>query len=1704
MTSGMFSTVTSLPSCIKGKDGTNCYNSVLAMSTTFNLPRDTPLHTSMFTNANCKQGVLISGTELVTTVLHGEFDLENGPNCIHQIQGISASILDNTENVQNKSFSFHTSQNVVSSISSAIDHQRRIQSSFLATPFLPSQTRETQTDQLIESSKVFKANEINLSSSHSCETLLTSSFLNQHHSSSLRSFDNKKSTVSPVDFSSPEVIIINPLLTLRPLTTLVSSEGNYLYNPTVTIFTQPETFSVLEPFVATSLTMSISPITLNATALPSSPIALNATALPSFSSALNATALPSPIALNATAIPSSPIALNATSLPSFSIVLNATALPSFSIVLNATALPSPIVLNATAIPSSPIDLNATTISSSPIGLNATTISSSPIALNATAISSSPIVLNATALYSSSVASSSPSYDPIIDFELNTQIFSPQKECRTSLGLQLYTNSKESGFENLLHKCWDILCSEDYPMIYYTDVTEQKTYWFEKSTKACFDSIRPKSKTDYSGISTKARIDKNSSFILLKPSCVQSKGLSYIENTQTEFPFLPLSCRTYLCQVGADILYYGGIPSVLVQPSAFSGLNISACMHEIHKMYHDKKNSLEPESVSVYSFDKYPLESPCPTTIVFRIQKSGTHLIIPFRASWCPPLSRDTWNDLFFSFYQLFQRGKGYRFFKCLSDKSRNWEYHTNRYNSLFQYLLKRNITFPEFPEPCIDFVCDSEIEITHVNQPGDVNGNFWLSYVKYCSKTQCKSLASKLKQCQNETNTKNATDIAKIYYPLGNEIKDYFLYLTQSWSCPNGNGGGGEGQLRAEASANLWLKSPSLFFSCAELLCKAVLQRTVRYEIIAQLVNPNNTIDATACYKHASPSDMYSDGIISIFSFFVNETRNKILFIISEQTIVTKSIGLLGSLYSRSKLELTKCCHRFPLRITQYTYNGVMYYNCYGSNSSLLRFHNCLSEKDIWSVIKIKEELHLVIFRQSQITEYQKKFFEWLAAMDAKLSKISQEFILNQLSFGTHVMVNNIIFAFNFKDNRHRAFITFVSDLQKSEFHCISSDYFTVCSNGSNIFPNSWRTIGYLVIIHNCSVTVTDWDKIVLLLITQFQDSGFTIDYLCQKNTVVIAVQAPSHQVTYSTKGSAEESENVLQMLKTASPSWTWKRDIIIRPWNTLISNGWCVHISDPTYIQHYLGMAACIYYSKNNISIFLQVPSRVYRIDVFPLTHGNKSSVISSFTSLNDIIKWHKTLIITSSDIHSSKEIVLHSLDSAPVYPELTQFYSQNEEGTISSVKVFTKIMIRAMLTNNSQCFEDLIKKRFYYYQSDDMSIIGPIMEDFTGSSCFLSLPIRTMEMLQFYLKHNMTTCNKFWTSCFYNMIITYLKNPPVAIDWDYLPSYCKAKEIALLTVSIAITLVTVVGNLLVLSVIFSTNLIKDETFLLRTSLAIADLLLGIFPATWSVFDHISLMVGKINLQHFDPNSIYAGFKEMSLIQPLGFQQIRFERYGYPVLSCIMFNISANVSLLTLAMMSIETYRGIVFKPLNHRQILGGIFLTWTVGITLSVLVNRREDGWSFTGYFDPITKLTTSMGSSAPSVSLFVFYLQVIVLGGAALIIIIVTIIALATFSYKNHKTMQKLTIHSKMRADKNWKATQTFLLMVALFGVSVIPMVVDVIMDLSNTNPVGHFFSWWLFIAGTSWNWALYSARSSKFGQELRKLLKRRKTNGKKGKY
>lgn len=1276
-----------------------------------------------------------------------------------------------------------------------------------------------------------------------------------------------------------------------------------------------------------------------------------------------------------------------------------------------------------------------------------------------------------------------------------------RKCPAFLGPHLYIGVRDAD-SRLPKPCWHLLCSDPNPYSFYSKTENITTYWFLDKNLECFEQLNPVGLQD-EVFSKSLVITLKIQVIVLNPICVQSRGFAYIQTFHREFSSILPACQKSLCFSGSTVLSYTKLNTILVGPEPlYDNEFADDCLSELQ--IKAQNGSFISSDQEVYYMSEYPESSPCPMAVIIKTFTSGTRVVIPFRSSWCGAVDLNTWYEILISIYSSNQTDRRRQLSGCLLQKSKKWKYEFNRYIALMEDLLGEDLELPEFSDACLTFICNPDVEFTVIIVKKEAERKMWFPYISLCS-SKCSEVKEDVMLCQKAlSGAENQAQqskplLADLAIPLSQKGTGLPVALAHSllWSCPAGGGGDEFGRLRAEILFSLWTAANSIPESCVSLVCTGSVDKFHR-SIYRVLVNDRDGVNASvfrSCSQQVSEGRYNTTGDVAVLTVIVSKTEETVVFLYARCPLNDATADFLSLAYSVGNTETIKYCGDFS-QLYRISYNGIVYYMCRCNKNTSMALENTYH---IWHKVIITKNYYLLVFKNdARYTRYM-YFLRWLAIFNIQLSDASQIYIQQLPLYTSHFWRTSVIFSFQ-QYSLHQKFTEFISNLESAHLLCRKSSQFTLCHRTNNHFPDTLRTTAYLLFIHSCSVSIMDKDKIILLLLAAFRSTRVGADSLCRRERVVAMVEAAAQHITFVTRGARDHLTPVLRSLRVAFPQSMWQEGGVGNQW-TLLQLGVCLKLKDISNFLQLLKSSECVSYARNGSTVIFQSGDAVsYHAVIFPLKHARRVSTnqdpsvsMGNDTEGFEIVPLRPTLIFSSSYLYITK------LMENPT-PQYLLDMPQTEK--ISTAQVNAKTIFRATLYSNMQCLRDIREGKFQIFRSEAKLVIGPIHDDLIESSCFFSLPKDIIDVMQINLANNRTTINKFWPSCLHNMVISLFgRDQP--LDWSYLDYGCKANEIALLAVAVTITAVTVLGNVFVLAVILATGLVQEATFLLRASLAVADLLLGAMPAALAVHDSILIMRGGLSLRDLSPDTIHVNFSQLSVRQPPGFQQLRFERHGYPMACSVVFNVSCIVSLLSLALMSVERLSVVLGRPLNRRFVSTGVGVSWLVGVALSLLINwRQRRGLSFVGYFDPITKLTISMGAGAPSVSFFAFYLVVSILSVAGALTVMLIVATLAALHRSNRIAKNKLSIHSAVRDEEMLRLTRTLLHMVLLFGLSSVPVAVDALADLARSRPVAHFFAWWLFVAGASWNWALYSLSGGKFRKHVIQLLARLHGKGRGG--
>ncbi|KAK7068584.1 hypothetical protein SK128_018571 [Halocaridina rubra] len=895
---------------------------------------------------------------------------------------------------------------------------------------------------------------------------------------------------------------------------------------------------------------------------------------------------------------------------------------------------------------------------------------------------------------------------------------------------------------------------------------------------------------------------------------------------------------------------------------------------------------------------------------------------------------------------------------------------------------------------------------------------------------------------------------------------------TILWTCP-GKMQNQDPEMIGRILASLSVKNRLLPSVCEILLCNALYIEKLSDRIYIVGVHLKELSEIKSCQMYSSNTQWVSNETVT-FSLYIRDTITEVLFFVSQATDI---LSLAQPFF--------RCCNYYDTNNSLFFPDMYSFWQlCYGVADS------CKSVSPLWTTLSLANDRYHVVMRDDIKNS---RLMQWLSTLFyfGDLPTAIVNYISN---LSCHYQKYNFFIKVNYcyvNSSDLNIFKQFVKVLEDRDIICDENLYYTVCHKPNISLETLSENSHHLIFIHNCSVSYPNDDKATLLVINNILNIQSENEYICQENTWVALTKVKLLIVYYYIRGAELEGKLLLNQLKYDQPAAVWLERADLGEVN--LSK--CQNISETRVIRRVIHR--CAYYSDNVTGIVVEVIEiKKYQSLTFPFT-SNKTEVNHKRlprprTGIEDPKSNAYLELICNMKTHqfnflkSEVNPVSHILEKTN--PDL-----QGQELTVLEN---ARLVSVSMIVNDTKCIADLLDHAFslkLFNISEPLeAILGPMGEYFDEPSCMLQLSRNYLMKYQDNFWKNMTTINKFWPTCLYNMGIIWKKGERVVVDWDYLSHTCKLKEYALLSLSFMITFITILGNMLALTIILKTELMYKRSFMIYISLAMADGLLGLVPGTLAVYDHYSLMRGTLALSHFENSSYFADDKDRMSVQPPGFQQLRFARTGYPVFSSIVMNVSIYVSLLSLALLSIERFRVLIGSKLSRSQMIVGIVFTWFLSITISILVNLRTDGWFFKGYFDPVTKLTTNLGAANTSVSSVAFYVGVVVAGVASVIVLCLTVAAIFLIHRQHVRALENQCIHDNSRKRKMNYMTRTFFYSVIMFLIACIPLSIDLYMDFSRKNPVGHFLCWWLFMAGASWNWALYCFRGPLFRLHARKIF------------
>ncbi|XP_042229301.1 uncharacterized protein LOC121871196 isoform X1 [Homarus americanus] len=369
----------------------------------------------------------------------------------------------------------------------------------------------------------------------------------------------------------------------------------------------------------------------------------------------------------------------------------------------------------------------------------------------------------------------------------------------------------------------------------------------------------------------------------------------------------------------------------------------------------------------------------------------------------------------------------------------------------------------------------------------------------------------------------------------------------------------------------------------------------------------------------------------------------------------------------------------------------------------------------------------------------------------------------------------------------------------------------------------------------------------------------------------------------------------------------------------------------------------------------------------------------------------------------------------------------------------------------------------------------------------------------------------NIYWPCCFAYYTVVWLDNPAdygLNAAWSYLPTPCRTGEVLLILMVGGIGASGVLGNLLVVMVMLSGGHRGQESCVLRTSLATADLLTALIVVVPAFFQHLAPFLNPPQLREWrwddDPSSNYSNNLT------LGFYK---SDSGFPLLRSLTFSICSIVSVHTLCLLSFERFV-LTTRPLRYREYISmcwvmlAITFIWLIGIINALLLASGENGISL-GY-NSMVKIPSGISedSSFHSGGYFYFHiLLAILLALSVASTIVFSTIAIISFAIEQiHLAAEMETLNMRVSRFFHEESRYIFfsqLMMTILFLLSVIPGGIVILFhlilyhyqfDMGSYDHLFEYLGWWFFLAATAWNPWLYNIRSHQFRGDAANTLRR----------
>lgn len=442
---------------------------------------------------------------------------------------------------------------------------------------------------------------------------------------------------------------------------------------------------------------------------------------------------------------------------------------------------------------------------------------------------------------------------------------------------------------------------------------------------------------------------------------------------------------------------------------------------------------------------------------------------------------------------------------------------------------------------------------------------------------------------------------------------------------------------------------------------------------------------------------------------------------------------------------------------------------------------------------------------------------------------------------------------------------------------------------------------------------------------------------------------------------------------------------------------------------------------------------------------------------------------------------------------------------------KYFYKLLAFHLLEDDTECFEGICDGSYRFIES---SIGGLTYQLFNVVAprkrrvCFArpSFLSNGKNQTLYMVKNNERPC------CYAMYFVAWLGHPEehgLNGRWSFLPTSCRVGEVLLMLMVAGVAVSGVLGNVVVVVVMVSGSHLGQESSMLRTSLAAADLLNGLFVVVPSFFYHLAPFFRPPEYETLTGLQTLHGSRIVKRdTQGIILTNVLTYKEGFHLFQSLVYGTCSFVSLLTLLLLSAErsvmTGRSLRYKHyITKGRIKATIVSTWILGLLETLLLHYGYDGsissaWST---FSKVPRRTSLMNPFGLAYAFFSnLYIVIYIVAGVATVVF--SILAIRNFIREESRVAAEWKSYGMRTTEhyyqENRRILTTMVLMIVFYLISIVPITILFILNIAKYGFAGIYFfgylSVWLFLASTAWNPWLYNLRSSQFISDLAELLQK----------